>query len=98
VRIHACRRVLKDATALCEMKQFRTSSAKAGYTNFAGLPFGAVVGTAVLESCLAADRLTLTGTERSFGDFRPGHWASKPTEAHFLGLRATSGAAFAHRF
>jgi activating signal cointegrator 1 len=41
IAIHAGRRLLKDATALCEMEPFRTLPTQAGYANFKSLPLGA---------------------------------------------------------
>jgi hypothetical protein len=76
--IHAGRRLLPAARALCLHEPFRTLLRDAGFPQVEALSLGAVLGTVELVRCTRIEDLdleTICAEEQALGDFRPGRWA-----------------------
>jgi activating signal cointegrator 1 len=85
VLIHASQRFPDSARRLCET--FHVALAQGGILFPADLPLGSLVGTVYLEDCLPADQVLYeqpSEIELALGDFRPGHWAWKMSNAKRL--------------
>jgi len=81
IAIHASQRIPRDCADLCATEPFASALRQAGYDRWQDIPLGAVVGVAMLswvhrtEQLEKVASLTLTDTERAFGDFSPGRYA-----------------------
>jgi hypothetical protein len=76
--IHAGRRLLPAARALCLHEPFRSLLSEAGFAWAEALPSGVVLGTVELVRCTRVEDLdlqTISAQEQALGDFRPGRWA-----------------------
>lgn len=82
VAVHASGHAPRDAAAACEREPFRGALARLGL-DARELPSGAVVGVVTVTACLPTPEVRdlIPWEERELGDFGPGRWAWRLTDA-----------------
>lgn len=77
IAIHAAKKKDLDSLGLCLTEPFRTCLVEAGLTIVGDLPFGAVLGTAVITRAEKTHEIrdVISEQERAFGDYSYGRFA-----------------------
>jgi hypothetical protein len=88
--IHAASRHNPTLAAICQQEPFRSILARHGFTEFAALPRGVILGTVELVDCVRVELIPssqpLTALEEAFGDFTPGRWGWFMSNPQFLDI------------
>src|SRR5689334_5342976 len=77
VAIHASKEFPKDARRLCYQEPFASALAKHGYVREGQLPLSSIIALVEISDCWQTEDVAtrISGTERAFGDYRPGRSA-----------------------